>query len=91
MLCPSVNVAVLVMAVIVLVKFHPHSVEAVQVVEDVKRKVVLARCRMFVLVHVEGQKRVEGYLLRCDGRIFVLEEVCPSGIDFWAWFAEVKW
>lgn len=88
-LCSSVNVTVIVMSVIVLVKLHPHSVQAVQVVEDVERKVVLGRGRMLVVVHIEGQRRVEGHLLRCDGGIFVLEEFYPCGIDGWAGFAEV--
>lgn len=89
--CSSTNMPVIMMAVVVLIKLHPHSVQAVQVVKDIERKVILARSGMLVHVHVEGKRRVEGYLLRCDGRIFVLEELCPCGIDGWAGLAEVEW
>jgi hypothetical protein len=89
--CSSANVPVVVMSVIVLVKFHPHSIQAVQVMEDVERKVMLPRRRMLVFVHVVGQRRVEGYLLQRDGGIFVLEKFCPRSIYGWAWFAKVKW
>jgi hypothetical protein len=59
-------------------------------VEDIERKVVFASCGMLVLVHVVCQERVQCDLLLRDRRVFVLEEVCPCGIDGWAWFAEVK-
>lgn len=77
MFCSLVNVAVVVCAVVVLVKLHPHSVQAVQIVEDVERKVILARGGMLVLAALVEQRRVESYLLSCDGWIFVLEEFCP--------------
>jgi hypothetical protein len=83
--------AVVMRAVIVLVKLHPHSVQAVQVVEDVEGKVILARGGMLVFVRVEGHGGVQGYLLRCDGGILVLQEFSPCGIYGWAWPAEVKW
>jgi hypothetical protein len=60
-------------------------------VEDVERKVILARGGVFVFVHTVRQRRVEGYLLRCDGRVLVLKEFCPCDIDGWTGLSEVQW
>ena len=59
--------------------------------KHVERKVILARGRMLVLIHVVGQRWVEDYHLWWDGRIFVLEEFCPCSIYGRTWLAEVKW
>lgn len=58
--------------------------------EDVERKVVLARYWMLVLGHVIGKVRIQGYLLWCDRWVFVLQELSPCGIDGWARSAEVQ-
>lgn len=55
MLCSLVNVAVVMCTIVVLVELHPHGVEAVQVVEDIERKVIFARGGMLVFVQVVGQ------------------------------------
>jgi hypothetical protein len=60
MFCSSVHMAVVMCAVVLLVKLHPYSVQAMQVVEDVEREVILARGGMHIFVHVVGQRRVEG-------------------------------
>lgn len=59
--------------------------------EDVERKMVLARGGVLVLVHVKGQRGVQGHLLWGDGGILVLEKFCPCGINGWTRLAEVKW
>lgn len=59
--------------------------------EDVERKVILARGRMLVIVPFVGQRWVEGYLLWCYSWIFVLEEFCPGCIYGWTWLAKVEW
>lgn len=88
--CSPSNVAMAMCTVIVLVELLPHGIETVQVVEDVERKVILVRYWMLVFVHVIGKKRIQGYLLWCDGWVFVLEEFSPCGIDSWARSAEVE-
>jgi hypothetical protein len=59
--------------------------------EDIERKMMLSRDGMLVLVLVVGQERVQSYLFRCDGGIFVLEKLSPCGIYVWAWHAKVAW
>ena len=88
--CSPSNVAMVMCTVIVPVELFPHGIETVQVVEDIERKVILARYWMLVLVHVVGKMRIQRYLLRCDRRVFVLEEFSPCGIDGWARSAEVQ-
>lgn len=89
--CTPADMTVSVSSVVVLVKLFSYSVETVQIVEDIKRKVVLARYRMFVLLHVVGQKRIQGHLLWRDGRVLVLEQLSPCGIYGGAWPAKVEW
>jgi hypothetical protein len=60
-------------------------------VEDVQGKVVSARHRMLVPVHVVIERRVQGNLLRCDGGVLIMKKFCPCGIYDWARFAEIEW
>lgn len=89
--CLSTAMAVVMCTVVVLVELFSHSIETVQVVKDIERKVVSARYRMLILLQVIGEKRIQGHLLWCDGRVLVLEKLSPRGIYGGAWSAKVKW
>lgn len=89
--CSSANVTVVVCAVIVFIKLHPHGIQAMQVVENVEGKVIFVSHRVLVPVHIVGQRGVHGNLLRRDGRVLILKKVCPCSIDSWARLAEVEW
>lgn len=89
--CLSTDMAVIMCTVVVFVELFPHSVETVQVVEDIERKVVFARYRMLILLQVIREKRIQGHLLWCDGRILVLEKLSPCSIYGGARSAKVEW
>jgi len=57
------DMTVVMCTVVILVKLLSYRVETVQVVEDVERKVIFARDRMLIFVHVVGQKRIRGHFL----------------------------
>lgn len=88
--CLAADMAVFMCTVVVFVELFSHSVETVQIVEDIERKVVFVRHRMLILLQFVGQQGVHGHLLWCNGRVLVLEQLSPRSIYGGTWPAEIE-
>jgi len=74
--------------IVLIVQLHPNHVEAMQAMEDIKRRMKLPSRGMPIVLR-ELQTLIDRKLVRSDTGVLPLEQFGPVGIDARLWWPKV--